>query len=181
MKATGIVRRIDDLGRIVIPKEIRRVLHIKESDPIEIFAGREGEIILKKYSPVGELDHIAGDIVDSMYAITGKVSCITDREGFVAVSGSRKRELEGRTLSRKLEEAIEKRKAFSWSAEKHPLPLTDKEDLVMEQGYVLPIICQGDCMGSLVLIGKRDEAFNPEAYLDILRLISTFISRQLEL
>ena len=71
MKATGIVRRIDDLGRIVIPKEIRRVLHIKESDPIEIFAGREGEIVLKKYSPIGELEIFANDLVESLYSVTG--------------------------------------------------------------------------------------------------------------
>ena len=71
MKATGIVRRIDDLGRIVVPKEIRRTLRIREGDPLEIFTDREGEIILKKYSPIGELSQFAGEYAESLAHTTG--------------------------------------------------------------------------------------------------------------
>ena len=78
MKATGVVRRIDDLGRIVIPKEIRKVLRIKEGDPIEIFTGREGEVILKKYSPIGELSQFAGEYAESLSQTTGYLVIITD-------------------------------------------------------------------------------------------------------
>ena len=79
MKATGIVRRIDDLGRIVIPKEIRRTLRIKEGDPLEIFTDREGEVILKKYSQVGELGKFAAEFAESLAQTSGHGVCITDR------------------------------------------------------------------------------------------------------
>ena len=80
MKATGIVRRIDDLGRVVIPKEIRRTLRIKEGTPLEIFTDREGEIILKKYSPIGELSLFAKEYAESLSQSTGMLSCITDHD-----------------------------------------------------------------------------------------------------
>ena len=80
MKATGIVRRIDDLGRVVIPKEIRRTLRIREGDPLEIFTDREGEIILKKYSPIGELGSFAKQYADVLAQGTGQIVCITDRD-----------------------------------------------------------------------------------------------------
>ena len=92
MKATGIVRRIDDLGRVVIPKEIRRTLRIREGDPLEIFTDREGEIILKKYSPIGELTEFAGEYVESLFETTRHIAVITDRDGVIAVSGSSKKD-----------------------------------------------------------------------------------------
>ena len=92
MKATGIVRRIDDLGRVVIPKEIRRTLRIREGDPLEIFVDREGEVILKKYSPIGELGDFAKEYADSLYEALGHIACIADRDTIVAVSGAPKKE-----------------------------------------------------------------------------------------
>ena len=91
MKATGIVRRIDDLGRVVVPKEIRRTLRIREGDPLEIFTDREGEIILKKYSPIGELGQFAKQYADSLAQTTGNIVAITDKDQFIAVSGPTKR------------------------------------------------------------------------------------------
>lgn len=87
MKATGIVRRIDDLGRVVIPKEIRRTLRIREGDPLEIFTDREGEIILKKYSPIGELGTLAKLYAESLAQTLGCTVCITDTDQVVAASG----------------------------------------------------------------------------------------------
>ena len=98
MKATGIVRRIDDLGRVVIPKEIRKTLRIKEGTPLEIFTDREGQIILKKYSPIGELTSFAEEYVDALVQTTGLAACITDRDLIVAASGSGSRELEGKEI-----------------------------------------------------------------------------------
>ena len=92
MKATGVVRRIDDLGRIVIPKEIRKVLRIKEGDPIEIFTGREGEVIIKKYSPIGELSEFATDYAETLAKTTGHIACITDKDSVIAVSGGARKE-----------------------------------------------------------------------------------------
>ena len=107
MKATGIVRRIDDLGRIVIPKEIRRTMRIREGDPMEIFTSREGEILLKKYSPVGELGEFALTIAESMAQTLGELVCITDRDGVIAAAGSGKKEFEGKLLDTQLQTAIE--------------------------------------------------------------------------
>ena len=109
MKATGIVRRIDDLGRVVIPKEIRRTLRVREGTPLEIFTDREGEIILKKYSPMVELAAFATQYAEAMAQATGMLVCITDREYVIAAAGTGKKEVEGEQLSEEMEEMIEKR------------------------------------------------------------------------
>ena len=103
MKATGIVRRIDDLGRVVIPKEIRRTLRIKEGDPLEIFTDREGEIILKKYSPIGELSAFAKEYAEALAMTSGHSVCITDRDQVVAAAGNNRKEYAGKAISRQLE------------------------------------------------------------------------------
>ena len=92
MKATGVVRRIDDLGRVVIPKEIRRTLRIKEGDPLEIFTDKEGEVILKKYSPIGELSEFAAEYAETLTKTTGHIAYITDKDTVIAVSGASKKE-----------------------------------------------------------------------------------------
>ena len=92
MKATGIVRRIDDLGRVVIPKEIRKTLRIREGDPLEIFTDKDGEVILKKYSPIGELSEFAVQYAETLAKTSGHVACITDKDSVIAVSGAPKRE-----------------------------------------------------------------------------------------
>ena len=100
MKATGIVRRIDDLGRAVIPKEIRRTLRIREGDPLEIFTDREGEIILKKYSPIGELGTFAKEYAESFLNKTaGHIVCIVDKDRIIAVSGGAKKEFLEKRIS----------------------------------------------------------------------------------
>ena len=103
MKATGIVRRIDDLGRVVVPKEIRRILRIREGDPLEIFTDKDGEIILKKYSPIGELSSFAQQYVESTAQILGCPVCVTDRDQIIAVAGISKKELLGKSLSKDLD------------------------------------------------------------------------------
>ena len=110
MKATGIVRRIDDLGRVVIPKEIRKTLRIKEGTPLEIFTDREGQIILKKYSPIGELNTFAAEYAEALVQTTGLTACITDRDQVVAACGSGNRELEGKEISSDLDAVIAGRK-----------------------------------------------------------------------
>ena len=112
MKATGIVRRIDDLGRIVVPKEIRRTLRIREGDPLEIFTSREGEIMLKKYSPVGELGEFAASYAQALAQTVEALVCITDRDYVIAAAGAGKKEIEGEHLSEEMEELIEKRGTY---------------------------------------------------------------------
>lgn len=112
MKATGIVRRIDELGRIVVPKEIRRVLRIREGDPLEIFTDKDGEIVLKKYSPIGELSAFAQEYVDAIAASLGCGVCVCDRDQIIAVAGISKKDLLGKSLHRELEDAINDREAI---------------------------------------------------------------------
>ena len=112
MKATGIVRRIDDLGRVVIPKEIRRTLRLREGTPLEIFTDREGEIILKKYSPMVELAAFATQYAEAMDQSTGLMVCITDRDQIIAVSGGPKKDLMQKNISKQLEHAINERETI---------------------------------------------------------------------
>ena len=107
MKATGIVRRIDDLGRVVIPKEIRRTLRIREGDPLEIFTDREGEVILKKYSPIGELSAQATQYSESLAQTTGLMVCVADRDTVIAAAGGAKKDYLGKPISKQLEDAIQ--------------------------------------------------------------------------
>ena len=112
MKATGIVRRIDDLGRVVIPKEIRRTLRIREGDPLEIYTEKDGEVIFKKYSPMGELSEFASQICESVHKATGSVTVVCDRDSVIAVSGSGRRDLLEKRISRELEQIMEERRAY---------------------------------------------------------------------
>ena len=107
MKATGIVRRIDDLGRVVIPKEIRRTMRIREGDPLEIYTEKDGEVIFKKYSPMGELSDFAGQICDTLYKTTGCSTAITDRDSIISVFGVPRRELHDKSISGELEQVME--------------------------------------------------------------------------
>ena len=102
MKATGIVRRIDDLGRVVIPKEIRRTMRIREGDPLEIYTDKDGGVIFKKYSLMGGVAEFAGQLCDTLNRTTGRLTVITDRDSCIAVAGVPRRELMDRRVSRQL-------------------------------------------------------------------------------
>ena len=113
MKATGVVRRIDDLGRVVIPKEIRKTLRIKEGDPLEIFTDREGQVILKKYSPIGELSEFATGYAETLAKTTGHIACITDKDTIIAVSGGSKKEFLEQDVSQELEKLMEDKEVYT--------------------------------------------------------------------
>ena len=114
MKATGIVRRIDDLGRVVIPKEIRRTMRIREGDPLEIYTDREGEVIFKKYSPIGELNSFAAQYADTLHKTCDLCVVITDRDAVIAVSGVPKKEFADKSLSAELDSIINARGFYSY-------------------------------------------------------------------
>ena len=118
MKATGIVRRIDDLGRVVIPKEIRRTLRIREGDPLEIYTEKDGEVIFKKYSPMGDLTDFAGQICESIGKNTGHIAAVCDRDTMIAAYGVQRRELMDKHCSQELEQLMESRKG-RMHGEKH--------------------------------------------------------------
>ena len=113
MKATGVVRRIDDLGRIVIPKEIRKTLRIKEGDPLEIFTDREGGIILKKYSPIGELSEFATEYAETLAKTTGHIACITDKDTVIAISGGSKKDYLEKGVSKQLEQIMDDKENYT--------------------------------------------------------------------
>ena len=181
MKATGIVRRIDDLGRVVIPKEIRRTLRIKEGTPLEIFTDREGEIILKKYSPIGELSMFAKEYAEALSQTTGLISCITDHDQVVAASGQGSRELCGKEISRELEEVISGREGKCHnSGEKGRVPVVENQRETAFAQVIQPIICAGDAIGSVILMGKteKEQFGNPERLL--VQTAAGFLGRQME-
>ena len=180
MKATGIVRRIDDLGRVVIPKEIRKTLRIRESDPLEIFTDREGEIILKKYSPIGELGSFARQYAESLAQTTGHGICITDRDQIIATAGGVKRDYVGRPISGSLESLIEERENVMHN-------LTDKEHVdILEVNeekraqVISPILCEGDAIGAVVLMGKNDKVRMGETEQIVARCAANFMGRQMD-
>ena len=109
MKATGIVRRIDDLGRVVIPKEIRRTLRIREGDPLEIFTDRDGEVIFKKYSPMGEMGAVAGELAEALARTAGMSCAICDRDAVIAAAGGAKKDILEKRISAELEQLMEQR------------------------------------------------------------------------
>lgn len=180
MKATGIVRRIDDLGRIVIPKEIRKTFHIKESDPMEIFINGDGEIILKKYSLMGEMSAFAKQYVESLAQASGHVAVITDRDTVVAVSGGLK-SLNGKRVSKELEERMQERNlliASRGSADCIPIA-----EGIQEEVYGLvagTILAAGDVAGSVCLIDTKGQSELGEVEKKLVQAATGFIGRQLE-
>lgn len=117
MKATGIVRRIDDLGRVVIPKEIRRTMRIREGDPLEIYTDNDGQVIFKKYSPIGELSAFAGQYAEVLSKTAGYPVIVCDRDHVISVAGVPKKELIERRVSPALEEMMEQRRSFAVTAD----------------------------------------------------------------
>lgn len=183
MKATGIVRRIDDLGRVVIPKEIRRTLRIREGDPLEIFTDREGEIILKKYSPIGELTEFAGEYVESLFETTRHIAIITDRDGVIAVSGSSKKDYAEKRLSPELEKIIESREVYATNTvNAKPIRITANEfnpDNYTSQ-VIAPILAHGDPIGAVMLLSKDKAVKMSEVEEKLIKTASIFLSRQME-
>lgn len=179
MKATGIVRRIDDLGRVVIPKEIRRTLRIRESDPLEIFTDREGEIILKKYSPIGELSAFAKEYAEALAQASGAIVCITDRDQVIAASGSGSREFQEKRINRNLEEVI---------SDRRNLCVTDKEfihileDDRTEYGsqVIHTITCAGDAVGAVAILEKAGGRKFSETERKLAQAAAGFLGRQME-
>ncbi|MBQ7410177.1 MAG: stage V sporulation protein T [Clostridia bacterium] len=158
MKATGVVRRIDDLGRVVIPKEIRKVHRIKEGDPLEIFTDKEGEIILKKYSPIGELTEFASTYADTISKTTGHITCITDKDTVIAVAGGSKKDFLEKGLSKELEEVLENKEIFkSKENNEIAIPITKNEgrERIYNGQVIYPIITDGDVVGSVILLSKQ--------------------------
>jgi AbrB family transcriptional regulator (stage V sporulation protein T) len=181
VRATGIVRRIDDLGRIVIPKEIRRTLRIRETDPLEIFTDKEGEIILKKYSPIGELGEFAKSYADSLAQTTGHIVCVTDRDQIIAATGTLKKDLMLKEISRELEDSLEERKTIlAMSSDKDFIPVMDEEQEAFKAEAVSPIICEGDVLGAVILLSKDEKYKFTDMEKKLVMVAADFLGKQME-
>jgi AbrB family transcriptional regulator (stage V sporulation protein T) len=181
MKATGIVRRIDDLGRVVIPKEIRRTLRIREGDSLEIFTDRQGEIILKKYSPIGEMSRFAKDYADSLAATLGCTICITDHDQIIAAAGYGKKELQDKYVSKRLESTIaEREQVIAYAGEKKFVPITDEMQEAFYGEIINPVICEGDVLGAVILLDKQEKKKLGETEQRVVTCASNFLGRQME-
>lgn len=180
MKATGIVRRIDDLGRVVIPKEIRRTLRIREADPLEIFTDREGEIILKKYSPIGEMSTFAKQYAESLAQVSGHIALILDRDQFIAAAGGMK-SLIMKGISPELEDCIEKRQTFmAAKGDRNFIPVSENDGGEYAQEAICPIISEGDVIGAVVLLNMDPKKKMGEVEQKLLQSASGFLGRQME-
>lgn len=171
----------DDLGRIVVPKEIRRTLRIREGDPLEIFTDHEGEIILKKYSPIGELSQFAGEYAESLAQTTGHLVLVTDCDHVVTASGAGKKEFEGKPISRQLEEIISERKnilAEKKDADFIKITLDDTGEF--GQQAVSTIICEGDAIGAVVLYEREDKTKMTETERKLAIAAAGFLGKQME-
>jgi AbrB family transcriptional regulator, stage V sporulation protein T len=181
MKATGIVRRIDDLGRVVIPKEIRRTLRIREGDPLEIFVDREGEVILKKYSPIGELGDFAKEYADSLYEATGHIACIADRDVIIAVSGASKKEYLNKPIWSSIEQAMSDRKTLQLKAgDAGAKADEDDEQGKLTNQVVAPVIAEGDPIGAVILMSKDPNIKMGDLELKLVETAAGFLAKQME-
>ena len=184
MKATGIVRRIDDLGRVVIPKEIRRTMRIREGDPLEIYTDREGEVIFKKYSPIGELASFAAQYAETLYKTCSLSVVICDRDAVIACAGVSKKDYTDKTLSEELGQIIESRSFYFHKPDSAPIP-------VLAEGgnhYVscaMPILSEGDIVGCVASVtdqtdSPRQNVPDSEVESKLILTAAGFLGRQLE-
>ncbi len=179
MKATGIVRRIDDLGRVVIPKEIRRTMRIREGDPLEIFTDNEGGVIFRKYSPIGELGEFSAQYAEVLSKTSGFPVVVCDKDHVISVAGAPKRELIERRTSSALEELMEGRKIYSYTSKEskklQPIEGMDRYAIV-----AAPIVAAGDVFGSIMLMSSEGEPIAGDAEYKLLLTAATFLGKQME-
>ena len=181
MKATGIVRRIDELGRVVIPKEIRRTLRIKEGDPLEIFTDRD-ELMLKKYSPIATLEKFSKATARSLNDLSGKLAVICDTDGILHACGEGKKELDGKILPQDMEKILRERRTYIANAAEGGdiLPLTDGLNEGITAQIIVPIISGGDCVGAVVVLSKETGAKMDGGDMTLAKLTADILANQFD-
>ena len=179
MKATGIVRRVDDLGRIVIPKEIRRTLRIREGDPLEIYTEKDGGVIFRKYSPMGDLQEFASQMCDSIGSATGYIAAVADRDSIIALHGAPKRELVDKPNSQELEKLMEQRKNYLFQMGDTPIPAAEGQEKY-HLGAASPILSQGDLMGCVLLLLSEGDKPLQESDQSLVKTVAGFLGKQME-
>ena len=183
MKATGIVRRIDDLGRVVIPKEIRRTMRIREGDPLEIYTDRDGEVIFKKYSPIGELHAFATEYAETLQKTSGMPIFICDRDEIIAVSGASKKEYLDRRISSGLEEIVERRSLYIKENGSEGISVT-RDGGSHYVNCAMPILCEGDVIGCVFSAepynSQKNKQLSTETEIKLIQTAGVFLGKQME-
>ena len=181
MKATGIVRRIDELGRVVIPKEIRRTLRIREGDPLELFTDRD-ELMLKKYSPIASVERFAEGTAKSLNEQSGYLSAICDTDAVLASGGVGKRALVGKTVSEKMTEIMTSRRSYLASKAEggDVYPIAAESDITATAEVIVPIVANGDCLGAVILLSTEEGAVMEQSAVKLARLTADIIANQFE-
>lgn len=184
MKATGIVRRIDDLGRVVVPKEIRRTLRIHEGDPLEIYTDKESEVILKKYSPIADLGKFAKEYTDSLHEAIGHIACVADRDTIIAISGTAKKEFKDRPIGPAVEQAMEKRRAVLINnpdnTDNSAVLEGDEDSSKFSAEVIAPIIAGGDPVGAVILLSKENGVQMGGLEMKLAETAAGFLAKQME-
>lgn len=181
MKATGIVRRIDELGRIVIPKEIRRTLRIRESDPMEIFTDHDGSVILRKYSPMGDMGNLAKPYAESLAQVSGHIVLIADRDTYIAASGSGSKGFLGKNISKEMQEKMNARETICASPEEMQYaPVTEEERESFAYEVMIPILAEGDMMGAVILLSADNQNPMDEVEKKLAQSAAGFLGKQIE-
>jgi AbrB family transcriptional regulator (stage V sporulation protein T) len=178
LKATGIVRRIDDLGRVVIPKEIRRTMRIREGDPLEIYTDNDGEVIFKKYSPIGELSHFSSQYAEVLSKSSGYPVLIADRDRIVAAFGVTKKDVSERRITSELETILEQRKPYMVSGNQQNLLVADGIDRPL--AVAAPIIAAGDLAGAVILLMPEPPVTPGDTELKLASTAANFLAKQME-
>lgn len=177
MRATGIVRRIDDLGRIVIPKEIRRTMHIRVGDPLEIYTDKGGQVIFKKYSPIGELSHFSSQYAEVLYRTCGYPILIADRESIISSYGISKKEAVNCPLTADFSNVLEERKPFIATAEQK---LYAAENLHREVALAVPILAASDMAGAVILLKLNNNSVPGNSELKLAAAAAALLAKQIE-
>jgi len=179
MKATGIVRRIDDLGRVVIPKEIRRTMRIREGDPLEIYTDKDGGVIFRKYSLMGGLGDFSAQLCETLNKTTGKMVTITDRDTCIAVAGAARKELSDKRISQKLEQLMEQRNIYQYQNGDAPIRISDE----VAQYYIstaAPILSEGDVLGCVIFTSTQDQLVSDEVEFKLAQTVAGFLGKHME-
>ncbi len=179
MKATGIVRRIDDLGRIVIPKEIRRTMRIREGDPLEIFTSKDGEVIFKKYSPIGELTEHVDAFAQTLAHATGSTIAIVDKDTVVASAGSERRQIQDKKIALEVEQLAEKRTMYVYRIGDERISIVDGTENC-HAGLINPIIVDGDILGAVIMLTKPNGAAPTEIDIKLVETTTQLLIREME-
>lgn len=170
------------MGRVVIPKEIRRTLRIRQGDPLEIFTDRDGEVILKKYSPIGELGEFAGEYAEALYKILGHTTLICDRDSIIAACGPGKKDFMDKTVSTQFESAMQRRMPTILGENEQPMPIIRDDD--QSKNYraqlICPIISEGEAAGAVVLLSMLQNVLFSEAEMKVAQVAAGFLGKQTE-